>query len=477
MQLKIDKLTIYSDENLTTRAHLSDRRALLGPLNFSFSDQEPVTVLGHTGAGKSLLAQALMGTLAVNLTVTGTLTINGRIFDLADRKKLQALWGKTLVLLPQEPWNALNPLKKAASQIIEVGRFVLNQDKQTASKQSIQRLATLSLMDCQNKYPHQLSGGMAQRLTYAIISCANTPVMILDEPSKGLDKTAVEQLFKQIKHTSQQAALLTITHDLALCQRLGGKLLIIQQGRQLAFAQTKQLFTCPRLPYLEQLIAATKPPSIHKKFGSVNEVLLEMKDIQYSISGKTILNNVNLTLKCAQITLIQGISGVGKSTLGDLICGLKRPSRGHRSVDNQVGKLEIQKIYQEPTAVFAPGIPLKLLFKDVCKLHQIKFSSVLNGMEKLKLDVSLLQRDKSSLSGGELQRFALLRVFLLKPKIIVADEVTSRLDECHSRTILELLINYCYEQNAALVIISHQTEQIVTLADQIISLKPVLNKR
>ena len=187
---------------------------LVEPISFCLERGKNITILGETGSGKSLLIQAIMGALPQGLTASGEIVVeNCKIDGQSDR--LQSLWGKTLVMLPQEPRRSLNPLMRISRQLWESFRFVAGLSQKNAEKASEISLTQLGLSQAQQRYPHQLSGGMAQRASFAIATASGGKILLADEPTKGLDpnsKAEVINLLKQAYETG--GGLLTITHDI-----------------------------------------------------------------------------------------------------------------------------------------------------------------------------------------------------------------------------------------------------------------------
>lgn len=191
---------------------------------------QAVTLIGETGSGKSLFAQAILGTLPEGLHAEGSLQIDGIDVDVADPNALVALWGRAISVLPQEPWRALDPLMRAQAQVEEVHRLVAGNATPTEAARS--DLAMLDLEESGDRYPFELSGGMAQRLAIAAARAGGAGIVVADEPTKGLDIARRDEVARQLNTvTAAGGALLTITHDLQLAEALGGEVLVLRKGR------------------------------------------------------------------------------------------------------------------------------------------------------------------------------------------------------------------------------------------------------
>ena len=232
-------------------------KALLRDISFALHAGEALTLVGESGAGKSLLAQAIMGNLPPALQATGQITLDGTTTRAQDAAARRALWGRKLALLPQEPSLALNPLARVAPQLAEVYRLLHQQPPSAASAQAEQVLGAAGLGGAGSHYPWQLSGGMAQRAVAAITLAGGAPVLMVDEPTKGLDPEACAQVAALLMAAQTQGqGLLTITHDLELAAHLGGRIAVLRHGCIVEQGPATEVLQAPRHPYTRALLAA-----------------------------------------------------------------------------------------------------------------------------------------------------------------------------------------------------------------------------
>ena len=174
--LKADDITV-----------LNGGTTLLRPVSLQLDPGEPLVILGETGSGKSVLAQALMGTLPPELAAKGRVAVGDRVLSAARPGDFRGLWGRDLAVLPQEPWLSLDPLMRSRAQVSEAHRFVRSLSRHDARTRAQSDLAELGLAEAGRSYPHQLSGGMAQRVAIAAARAGGARIVIADEPTKGLD--------------------------------------------------------------------------------------------------------------------------------------------------------------------------------------------------------------------------------------------------------------------------------------------------
>lgn len=444
----------------------------IAPFSCSLEAGGRLTLLGETGSGKSLIAQAIMGTLPKGLAAHGRLNVDGEDFDAADGTPRRALWGHRLALLPQEPWHALDPTMRAVSQVAESHHHVAGRERRAALQAAWADLTELGLAEAGSKLPGELSGGMAQRVAFAAASAGGAPIVIADEPTKGLDaprRDAVVELLARTPETG--GALLTITHDIDVARRLGGEVVILRQGQVVERGPAQQVLTNPQSEYGQRLLAAEPsrwPPPV--PLDSRHRIpVVAATDLTKSRGGRELFRDLSLAVGPGEIVGVVGPSGCGKSTLGDMLLGVTRADSGeiHRTPGHSLG---FQKLYQDPPAAFSPHWKLSRLLDDLVRRHRLDRSTIAPLMARLGLDAQLLERRPGEISGGELQRFAILRVLLLEPCFLFADEPTSRLDPITQRQTLELLVELARERHCGVMLVSHDPALIERVCDKRISL-------
>ena len=316
----------------------------------------PLTIVGESGSGKSVLAHAFMGTLPAELAAEGTMTIGGTRFDLADRDGRRALWGRRLALLPQEPALALDPTMRVRGQVAEgasnwgPGWAPRNR---TALERADERLGRLGLGHVGSAHPHKLSGGMAQRVAYAAATIGGASILIVDEPSKGLDPASLSRLAELLEaHVNAGGLLLTITHDLRLARRLGGDVQVMREASVVESGPSASVLTAPSHPYTQRLLEAEpanwsypwmRGPLAADHLGGDSlaaepvEALVEARGIGKSYGDTPVFDNLSLEIHPRDRWALTGPSGAGKTTLGNALLrltpvdrGTVRHSTGHR---------------------------------------------------------------------------------------------------------------------------------------------------
>ncbi|MEO3684405.1 ATP-binding cassette domain-containing protein [Shewanella vesiculosa] len=441
---------------------------LVDSLSLTLTQGEPLTILGETGSGKSLLAQAIMGTLPAGLICQGYLALNHQSMTANERRQY---WGRYLSMLPQEPWQSLDPVMQSREQVAEVYREVLAYSSADALKATQIQLQQLGLADIQHKLPSQLSGGMAQRLAFAAATAAGANIIIADEPTKGLDTRQRDGIVQLLKLQTKDGGLLTITHDVAVAKQLGGRIIVMRHGKVVEQGTACSVLTKPHAEYTKQLIAAAPCYWTEVAAKNCHQPLLTVNNLTQQRNGKTLFRDLSFTVHSGEIIGLYGDSGCGKSTLGDTLLGLLAPNSGEIEWHAKVPRHQKLKLYQDPPSSFSPAASLQTLLEDVVRHHGLKAEQIPPLLQELTLSPRLLMRTSHDVSGGELQRIALLRAMLLSPKLLVADEPTSRLDPITAKQIILLLVKAARQQQCALLLISHDETQLKKVCDQIIYLQ------
>jgi peptide/nickel transport system ATP-binding protein len=226
--------------------------------------------------------------------------------------------------------------------------------------------------------------------------------------------------------------------------------------------------TDPQHAYTRRLLAADPGswPARPAANGSTAPILLNAQRLSKRYGNRLLFEKLDLALHPGERVAITGPSGSGKTTLGNILMGLVAADSGTLLRSARLGPLDFQKLYQDPGAAFAPGVTLRRSLLDLLRLHRIPWPQVSSMMDQLRLAGELLDRRPQQVSGGELQRFALLRVLLLKPALIFADEPTSRLDPITQSETFDLLIATLGKHDSALLLVTHNEDLARNVADR-----------
>lgn len=446
-------MTAVEVEELTVSV---GKTLLLGPISFQIDRGGTLVIMGETGAGKSLLAQAILGILPGPLAATGKIAVNGRRIETLPPSERADLWGRELASLPQEPWRALDPLMASWKQVAEAHRHVGGLDAVAAGAATAKDLTALGLDAQEKRLPGALSGGMAQRVAFAAATAGGAPILLADEPTKGLDQQRQAHVVKLLARVPDAGGtLLAITHDVNVASRLGGNLIVLRDGDVVEAGETLQVLQDPQAVYTKALLAADPGTWPDRHDETSGDVVLSATDVAIGRAGRTLIEGFDLRLHAGQRIAVTGESGIGKTTLLDTLGGLIRPLRGHVTRGAGIGQHAVQKLYQDPPAAFPALVPLGRNLRDVARRHDADWKTVLEHLSDLNLPVTLLDRHPDAVSGGELQRLSLVRALITKPKVLLADEPTNRLDPITQKVMLDLLSRISEENRIAVILVTH----------------------
>jgi len=452
---------------------VGDGIELVSHVSLAVEPSKPLTLLGETGSGKSLLAQAIMGTVPRGLTVSGHVSVHGDVQAADDQQARRKYWGRTLAVLPQEPWSALDPTMRALPQVGEVYQRVrqIAGGRPSANVRAAEDLAALHLSDAGRAFPFMLSGGMAQRVAFAAARAGGGDVLIADEPTKGLDADRRDGIVSMLRsHLEQRGTLLTITHDVSIARALGGAIAVMLEGRIVEQGPAVMVLASPTHTYTRRLLAAEPSAWPERSARASGELVLSARGVAKAFGERRLFSGIDLDVRAADLIAIIGSSGSGKTTLGGVLLGLVASDEGVITRPGQAPAWKYQKLYQDPVASFAPRATLRMLLEDVVERHGREWSVVEQLLQRVRLSHMLLDRRPDQVSGGELQRFALVRVLLIDPVVVFADEPTSRLDPITQQETLELLVETAADRGCALILVTHDHVIAEKLGARIVAL-------
>ncbi|MFJ2985325.1 MULTISPECIES: dipeptide ABC transporter ATP-binding protein [unclassified Pseudomonas] len=474
-------------------------------LSFSLAQGETVAIVGESGSGKSTLANALLGLLPGNAQVeSGQLWVEGVDVARASEKQNRRLRGRTIGLVPQDPMVSLNPTLRVGQQIGEA--LVLAHGRRYRSLDA-DVLALLAQVGLDNpalrarQYPHELSGGMRQRVLIAIALAGNPRLIIADEPTSALDVTVQRKILDHLQRlvAERGISLLIITHDLGVATDRADRLLVMKQGELVEQGPPRQVVEAPQHPYTRALLGAAPAFNCHRRARALApgaQPILSLEGV-----GKTFelpkvkgqdnrfvaLHDLNLQVHPGQTLAIVGESGSGKSTALRIALGLEAPSQG-RILFDQVDvtgygwrafrplRRRMQLVQQNPFAALDPRFTV---FDSIVEplvsfgVHQgpALEQAARELIARVHLPVSYLDRLPRELSGGQRQRVAIARALALQPELLLLDEPVSALDVSVQAQILALLDELQCELGIAYVLVSHDLAVVASMADHVLVLR------
>lgn len=466
---------------------------------------ETLGLVGESGSGKTSVAFAILRYLGRSATVDGRILFNGKDILTAGPEELGRLRGKDIGIVYQSPGTALNPTMAVGRQISEVLRVHRLADRKTARMRAKEMLRLSGIPDpdvTMARYPHQLSGGMKQRVVIAMALVANPSLLILDEPTTALDVTTEARILDLIGEITRRMNLATllITHDLGVVANRADRMAVMMHGEIVESGRVADIYAEPKHEYTQSLLAAARGPmrnnaddrsrDVGDDVVAASSVRVEFKDTGFTrITGWRsrirAVDGVSLNIRQGETVGLVGESGSGKTTLGKTLMKLHTPSGGTVSfrgrdisamsryeVKNM--RREVQFIFQDPASSLNPRRTVGELIARPLKLYGIVSGrdairkEVTRLLELVELPSGYASRFPEELSGGQQQRVAIARAFGARPEMIIADEPTASLDVSIAARILELLRGLQREFNVAYLVISHDMRVVRSLCDRVV---------
>ncbi|WP_316160391.1 ABC transporter ATP-binding protein [Bradyrhizobium sp. SZCCHNRI20481] len=504
-------------ENL--KVTFSTRRGLVEAVrgvSLSLQPGEMLGLVGESGSGKSVTGFAITHLLDKAGRITdGCIRFKGQDITRADGADLRSLHGAAMAMIFQNPRAALNPIRTVGQQIADAILAHRRLSRQEAQAEALSLLKAVQIRDPERRmgaYPHELSGGMCQRVMIAIAISCSPQLLVADEPTTGLDVTTQKVVMDLLAHIAADRGMATIliTHDLGLAARYCARVVVMEQGRLVEQAEPLTLFHRPQHPYTKRLVAASPtatsriedlvpdgeriplveigelPPPPHG-----TPLLLDVKNIVKRFDDGTVgVADFSMTMRGGESVGLVGESGSGKSTTSRMICRLIDPSEGEILFDGRpIGQIlardfhaselrkDIQIVFQDPndslnpryTAFDCIAHPLFRLMnmRNGDKLRQ----RVEECADRVGLPRELLSRFPHQLSGGQKARVGIARAIACRPRLLVLDEPTAALDVSVQAVVLQLLNRLRREDNLAFLFVSHDLNVVRMMCDRTIVLR------
>jgi peptide/nickel transport system ATP-binding protein len=471
--------------------------AVLGGVSYAIAPGEVLALVGESGSGKTTAGLAALGHFRRGLVCAGgTVTVRPRdgepvdilALDAAGRRKLR---GNVIAYIPQDPALSLNPALRIGLQIAEV--LETHGYPGPVEDRVAEVLAEVGLPadeDYRRRYPHQLSGGQQQRVGIAMAFACRPSVVVLDEPTTGLDVMTQALVLETVRSLTAEhrVAALYITHDLAVVAELADRVAVMYRGDVVETGPADQVLRRPAHAYTRRLLAAV--PDLAADAGTApppSDAVLAARGIHVSFGDLQVLRGVDVSVTRGECLMLLGESGSGKTTLSQCIAGLAREYTGtvalegtplaaatrQRSNDE---RRRIQYVFQSP---FSSLNPRKTVAQSI-EVPLVRLTSLSRAqrrdrvgemLDRVRLGRELANRLPDQLSGGERQRAAIARALVTTPDVLVCDEVTSALDVSVQATIVELLGELRRELGMAMLFVTHNIALAPEVADRVAVLR------
>lgn len=494
-------------------------------LSFDLNPRETLAIVGESGSGKSVTAMSIMRLIA--LSSRGRIT-NGKVLvqqpdgsqlDLVQQPErvMRKIRGNHISMIFQEPLTSLNPVYTVGNQIMEA--ILLHQDvshnkAQTLAKEMLDKVRLSESKKQLTKYPHELSGGMRQRVMIAMALCCNPSILIADEPTTALDVTIQAQILGLMRTLQQEldAAVILITHDMGVVAEVADRALVMNKSRLVEEGSVYDIFEKPRQAYTKALLHAVPRlgsmagQAMPMKFQLITDALepmpsnllhtpdytgsplLEVRQLTKRFplrNGANVhaVEGVSLKVMPGETLSVVGESGCGKSTLANVILKLHEPTSGTILLENEditalsptkmrPYRRKMQMIFQDPFASLDPRRRVGNSVAQPLRVHGLAKGKELEArvaslFEKVDLTPQQMNFYPHQFSGGQRQRICIARALALNPKLLLADEAVSALDVSIQAQVINLMMDLQQELGLSYLFISHDMAVVERISHRV----------
>lgn len=487
-------------------------KTVVDGLSFDLHHGETLCIAGESGSGKSMTSLSIMGLLPEPMAkvASGEVRLNGKDLLGFSEREMRDVRGNKIAMIFQEPMTSLNPVLSIGRQLSEA---ISTHDPMPGSKVRARALEVLNQVRISepekrlSQYPHELSGGMRQRVMIAMALACNPDVLIADEPTTALDVTIQAQILGLMRDLQRETgtAIILITHDMGVVAEMADRVIVMNQGKVVETGSVTEVFETPTDPYTRDLLAAV--PRLGAMAGSegpassdgkafepgVAKPLVSVRDltVRFDIRGGLLqrvqkrvhaVEKVSFDLFGGETLSIVGESGCGKSTTGRALMNLipwqgKVMIDGHEvdpdsSLQTRKVRRNIQMIFQDPYASLDPRMTVGDLVAEPLVIHGLASGSELDDrveylFNRVGLPVDAAKRHPHEFSGGQRQRICIARALSLSPKVIIADESVSALDVSVQAQVLDLLGELQAESGISYLFISHDMAVVEQISHRV----------
>ncbi len=482
-------------------------------ISFQVSAGECLGIVGESGSGKSQSALAAMGLLAENGTATGQILFNDTDMLTAPKPELRKIRGAEMSMIFQDPLTSLTPHMTVGAQMREILALHQNLKGEEANKRCVDWLEHVRIPEAARRldqFPHELSGGMRQRVMIAIAMLCGPKLLIADEPTTALDVTVQAQVLELMDELKRETGtgIVLITHNMGVVARMCDRVIVMRYGEIVEQGSVDDIFYAPQHPYTKMLLAAVPRidlpdppgrPALSPAPAPDIAPVLQVEDMQVhfpiqvqgGLFGKTkplkAVNGVSFDLRPGETLGVVGESGCGKSTLARGVLKLIPPTAGTiawlgkditKAGAREMNALrdDLQIVFQDPLASLDPRMTIGASIAEPLQVHEPglnklqREAKVREILPRVGLDPNLINRYPHELSGGQNQRVGIARAMILQPKLVICDEAVSALDVSVQAQVVDLLIELQKEFGLAMIFISHDLAVVRQISHRVMVL-------
>lgn len=478
--LEVRNLSVAFPEK--TAENISANHAVRG-ISFEMKKGEILAVIGESGSGKSMTALSIAGLLPAEACVFGEIIFDGQELLSLSREERRNIQGKDISMIFQEPMTSLNPVMKIGRQVEEVLLLHTKLDRTERKIRALQALADAGLEEPEklyDAYPHQLSGGMRQRVMIAMAMVLKPQLMIADEPTTALDKNVQRQILSLLKqiNADMKMGILFISHNLEVVKDFCDRILVMYEGKIVESGTPEEIFLHPQEEYTKRLLASI--PKGRRTAGTGEKdkkPVLEVEHLNVYYTEKRrqlkqVIYDASFTIYEKEIVGLVGDSGGGKSSLSKAILGLNTRIEGNIRHYTE----HPQMVFQDPYGSLNPARKIGWILEEPLRIqgkltNKERKEKVLHMLDRVGLGAEYAARRPRELSGGQRQRVGIALALILESRFIIADEPVSALDVTIQAQILALLKELKEEYGLSYLFISHDMAVINEMCDRVLRLE------
>ncbi|GAB1360775.1 ABC transporter ATP-binding protein [Rhodobacter sp.] len=476
-------------------------KPLVEGLSFDLARSETLAIAGESGSGKSITSLAIMGLLPPQVQATsGRILLDGRDLLTLPESAMRPIRGGRIAMIFQEPMTSLNPVMTVGAQLVEAITAHEPLSRGEARARALAALQSVRISQPERRldqYPHELSGGMRQRVMIAMALALRPDVLICDEPTTALDVTVQREVLDLLRDLQRETgtALILITHDMGVVAEMATRVIIMRHGRMVEEGAVNPIFAAPQAQYTRDLLAAV--PRMGDGSGALPvppaAPVARLTDVQvhFDIRGGLMqrvthrvhaVEQVSFDILPGETFALVGESGCGKSTIAKAIVGLA-PHQGRievagKPLSSLTGEgrraicRDVQMVFQDPMAALDPRMTVGDLVAEPLVIHGIgtaeqRAARTAELFEKVGLPRDAIHRYPHEFSGGQRQRICIARALALQPKLIICDESVSALDVSVQARVLALLADLKRDLGVAYLFISHDMAVVENICDRV----------